>query len=81
MEFFGWWKKPIGSYYYKSPQNSAFYWNTFDQFVVNEALANHVVLEKIKFIDVVGEIPLHNKKNKPNVSDHYPLYFELEGVI
>ena len=74
-------KKPIGSFYYKTPQNCAFYWNTFDQFVVNEALVNHVILEKIKFIDVVGKTVLHDKNGKPSVSDHYPLYFELKGEI
>lgn len=70
-------KFPIGSYYYKSASNSALFWNTFDQFIVNNIFANKVILEKIKFIDTVSDLPLYNRNGKPTVSDHFPLYFEI----
>lgn len=70
-------KCPIGSYYYSSPQNAAFYWNTFDQFIVNEELADEINLDKIEFVTNIGTLELGNKFGKPIVSDHFPLYFEI----
>lgn len=70
-------KKPIGSYYYVSPQNKAMYWNTFDQFIVSKELVEAVDLKKIKFIDCIGTMQLGNERGEPKVSDHFPLYFEI----
>lgn len=70
-------KFPVGSYYYSSPQNKAMYWNTFDQFIVNEELASEVALDKIKIMQNIDTIPLANKNGEPIVSDHFPLYFEI----
>ncbi len=70
-------KLPIGSYYYRSPQNAAMYWNTFDQFIVSEELVEEVILDKIRFIDSIGTLQLKNERGEPEVSDHFPLYFEI----
>lgn len=70
-------KKPIGSYYYPTSQNAALYWNTFDQFIVNEKLVDVVDLSKIKFITTVGTLELADESGRPKVSDHFPLYFEI----
>lgn len=70
-------RNPVGSYYYKSPQNEALYWNTFDQFIVNKELADDIDLNKIKFVTSLGTIKLGNERGEPVVSDHFPLYFEI----
>lgn len=75
--FLGDMKHPIGSYYYGSPQNAAFYWNTFDQFVVNSELADEINVDKIEFVRCIGALKLENENGEPTVSDHFPLYFEI----
>lgn len=70
-------KNPIGSYYYRSPQNKAWYWNTFDQFIVSKDLADEVDLKKIEYINSIGTLKLGNDCGEPTVSDHFPLYFEI----
>lgn len=70
-------KKPTGSFYYATSENKAMYWNTLDQFIVNAELADCVLLDKIKFIDVVNGEVLMDEKGKPLVSDHFALYFEI----
>lgn len=70
-------KYPVGSYYYKSPDNAAMYWNTFDQFIVNGELAEDVMVERTKLIDHIDTLQLANENGEPVVSDHFPLYFEI----
>ena len=70
-------KYPIGSYYHKSPPNAAMYWNTFDQFIVNDGLASDVALDKIKFVEDINNEKVIGKNGKNVISDHFPLYFEI----
>ena len=70
-------KRPMGSFFYNSPGNEAFYWNTFDQFVVSPSLVDEVRKESIHFVNRFEHIVLENRNGKPKVSDHFPLYFEI----
>lgn len=73
-------KRPMGTYYHKSPGNRALYWNTFDQFVVSSALADKVNTERIEIISQIRGVTLTKKSGIPGVSDHFPIFFEIEEV-
>lgn len=65
-----------GTYYY-SGGSSPMYWNCFDQVVVRKPLANKI--SNIEFCKTInGKRLLANFKPQDNISDHLPLFVQLE---
>lgn len=71
-----------GSYYYNSSQITNYYWNILDQFIVRPEIADKVNIKNIKIVTSIDDYSLKNKSGLPKreISDHFPLYFKLEGI-
>lgn len=74
--FFGDTGTPVGTYYYSASHQYNLYWNIFDQVLVRPSL-----IEKISNVNIltkINETDLIDKKDKPNISDHLPLLFNIK---
>lgn len=72
--------KPQGTYFYRSSIQTSYFWNTFDQVLIRPELIPDLNVDNIKIIDEINGISLKDDKGIPNISDHFPLYFELGGI-
>ncbi|AZV58843.1 endonuclease/exonuclease/phosphatase family protein [Clostridium sp. AWRP] len=67
-------KRPPGTYYYNNSDQVNYYWNMFDQVIIRPQLINN--LKNLQIItDIRGKSLLKN--NKPSVSDHLPIFFNI----
>ena len=74
-------KGPAGTYYYGKGSYIVYYWHMFDQVLIRPELLDSFRNEDLAIIDNDGEMPLVNKKGRPDRasgSDHLPIIFKLE---
>lgn len=70
--------EPSGTYYYGSSGHITYFWHIFDQVIIRPSLQNSFNPKKLKIIDKFNEISLVNENGQPSISDHLPIYFEIE---
>lgn len=70
---------PSGTYYYSSARDRADFWNMFDQFLVSPELIDEVDIEKVEIVTDIGNVKLYKRSMIPDISDHFPIYFEIGG--
>jgi hypothetical protein len=75
--FFGDSSTPNGTYHYSASHHLNLYWNMFDQILVRPSLIDNISPMDIRIITNISGIDLVDKKGKPHVSDHLPLFFSL----
>ena len=75
--FFGDISKTHGTYYYSAARQFSLYWNMFDQVLVRPSLIDSISPKDIRILTSISEMSLVDKKGKPNVSDHLPLFFSI----
>jgi endonuclease/exonuclease/phosphatase family metal-dependent hydrolase len=71
---------PPGTYYYRSAEHVAYFWNIFDQVLLRPALLPFFENEDLAILDRVGTTSLLSRKGLPDrnvASDHLPLLFRL----
>ncbi|MBS1834636.1 MAG: endonuclease/exonuclease/phosphatase family protein [Acidobacteria bacterium] len=71
---------PSGTHYWRGDHVS-FDWNMFDQVLLRPSLAEKLVQEKIKIVDYIAGVSLHDGTGAPDgrrYSDHFPIVFEVD---
>ena len=72
---------PAGTYYYRSSEHVAYFWNMFDQVLIRPALLSMFRNEELKILSAVGDKSLITTRGVPNRavgSDHLPILFRLD---
>lgn len=67
-----------GTYFHGSPSYLSHYWNTLDQVIVRPSIGNKFDKSSLTIIKNTGIKPLINKKGRPSVSDHLPIFFTMQ---
>lgn len=78
--FFGDFKFPYGTYYYKGNGNGEnIFWHIFDQVIIRPAMRDKFVEESLKIITETDSLYLfdENKHPRKDISDHFPIMFEI----
>ncbi len=75
--FFGDRDLPLGSYFYNASKHYTLRWNIFDQVLVRPDIMDRLNISDIKIITEVSGYNLRSSTGKPNVSDHFPLFFKI----
>lgn len=79
--FFGDFKFPYGTYYYKGDGNGEnIFWHIFDQVIIRPAMRAKFVEDSLKIVTETNRISLLDEQNHPRkeISDHLPIMFEIE---
>ena len=69
---------PPGTYFHSSPGYLSHYWNTLDQVILRPSIAARFIKQSLAVKTMAGQDSLINAAGRPTVSDHLPLYFELD---
>lgn len=67
-----------GSYFYRSSEQTVYFWNILDQVILRPELTFMFRRDSLKVLQSVGEFSLIDDAGKPNLSDHLPLTFEFD---
>ncbi len=67
---------PAGTYYLSSAKPVNYFWNIYDQVLVRPELMDGIV--DIRLLEYDGKVSLRTPDGVPRVSDHLPIYLELE---
>jgi hypothetical protein len=70
-----------GTYFHKSPQTLALYWNTLDQVILRPSLARYLKPKSLSIIHKLRLGSLISPKGQPSASDHLPIKFSLDMKI
>lgn len=79
--FFGDFKKPMGTHYHRTSHSVSQEWNMYDQVIFRPSLKAHLdkdyiqVIQRIKNYDLVG---YYGRPKDNKYSDHFPLVFKLK---
>jgi len=71
---------PSGTYYYRSAEHRAFFWNIFDQVLIRSDLLPLFDNKELEILESDGEVSLLSNEGLPNAdatSDHLPVMFRL----
>jgi hypothetical protein len=78
--FFGDFKKPFGTHYYRTSGFISQEWNIYDQVIFKASLKKFLFGDYVQIItNIAGEnlIKAFNRPDKQNFSDHLPIIFKL----
>ncbi|WP_300792678.1 hypothetical protein [uncultured Bacteroides sp.] len=81
--FFGDFKFPYGTYYYKGKGDGEnIFWHIFDQVFIRPAMRANFVEDSLKIVTETSKISLLDEQNHPrkDISDHLPIMFEIEEI-
>lgn len=67
---------PPGSYYWRNTQAEGYFWHMLDQVLVRPVFAERI--SRLRVITHAGTTPLTSASGLPSVSDHLPIFVELE---
>ncbi|MCR4315108.1 MAG: endonuclease/exonuclease/phosphatase family protein [Planctomycetes bacterium] len=67
-----------GTYFHKSPGVESHYWNMLDQVIMRPSIADRLNKETFRVLDRAGDLNLRGSGGRPGISDHLPIYFELD---
>jgi hypothetical protein len=70
---------PPATFFHSGSTQEELYWHMLDQVIVSPEMIPHLDIGPIKILDTIGNQPLITKSGRPkkSISDHLPLYFEL----
>jgi hypothetical protein len=78
--FFGDFKRPMGTHYHRTAGHVSQEWNTYDQVIFRPSLKIYLPEDYVRIIDRIGSYDLTSKFGRPNkkdYSDHLPILFKL----
>jgi exonuclease III len=78
--FFGDYKKPLGTHYHRNSGNVSNEWSILDQIIIRPDLSDLINKDSIKIISKIKKVDLGRYFNRPNdkeYSDHYPILINL----
>ncbi len=79
--FFGDFKEPLGTYYYRSPGHISHEWHIYDQVIFRPIMKPYLDKKYIQIVTKIGLYSLTKQSNRPdakNYSDHLPIIFTLK---
>jgi len=66
-----------GSYFYRSSEQTVYFWNILDQVIFRPELTPMFIRNSLKVLQSIGKYSLVNNSGIPNLSDHLPIKFEF----
>ncbi|MCR4317971.1 MAG: hypothetical protein NUW37_16630 [Planctomycetes bacterium] len=72
------WNGAPGSFFYGSVGLKSLYWNMFDQIIMRPDMAERLNKDSFRILTSSFDANLLNNLGRPGISDHLPIYFELD---
>jgi exonuclease III len=69
--------EPPGTYFYRKSEQVNEPWNMFDQILLRPGLVERFNFAELKILKELNRIMFVGKNGLPNMSDHLPIYFEI----
>ncbi len=69
--------KNPGSYFFRSSEQTVYYWNIFDQVILRPDLVPMFEKNSLKLLQEIDGFSLVNDSGIPNLSDHLPIIFKF----
>lgn len=69
---------PPGTYFYRAPSHTSYYWNMLDQVVMRPSFADQFDRRSLTIVTRAGDVDLIDRNGRPYVSDHLPIFFKIE---
>lgn len=69
---------PPGTFYRDKGDIMSFFWNMYDQVLVRPDVVQRFVLDRLQILAQCGATALVNDGGRPHVSDHLPIFFQLD---
>mgnify|MGYP003374493929 CR=1 FL=1 len=66
-----------GTYFHSNPPSLSLYWNILDQVLIRPGIANNFENKSLKVVEKIGSSSLVDKRNRPLLSDHLPIFFSM----
>jgi hypothetical protein len=66
-----------GTFFHRNSEQTVYFWNILDQVILRPSLMNYFNYKELKILKTINDNCLVSDQNRPNVSDHLPIVFEL----